>query len=141
MRDVVTWESIVGNDFLDRFKEIALAEYWTSVKDIPFDTLYKKFSDMEIEKYREKRRMMRYHGWRKSFLNKQNEIRFGTMYNPQESNYINLADYIDKRRADEALAIADDYYRQQDLDKQVSKMARHFRIDKDDVFVTEEGAI
>lgn len=137
MREMVTWESIVGKDFLPLFTQIATAEYWATVKDLPIKTVYDRFSDEDVQKYRDKRAQMRAHGWSKSFLSRRNELKFGIMLRQGEApeiTYITLSDFISKRQADNLQRYADEWDDKQDA---IRKVARHFHIDED--FVREEA--
>ena len=143
MRDMVTWETIVGREFMETFIKIATAEYWSSRKEIPIGPVFGKFADEDVEKYREKRKEMRRHGWRASFLNRKNELRFGMMLrqgeDPREVRLISLSEFISRRQADELLRYADEWDDEQDPVGQVTRnMGRKtYAVRHDTEFVKE----
>jgi hypothetical protein len=144
IRDVVTWESIVGKDFMETFKQVAIAEYWAGVKDLPINTVYGRFSDADIDLYHEKRRVMLHHGWRQSYLvgRDKKTLKFMVVYDPKTSRYITLYEYISKRQAEHLAAYADEWDANQEriikqTTRDIGKKAYHVR--QDEVFVTEES--
>jgi hypothetical protein len=142
-RDVVTWESIVGKDFLPVFCKIAEGEYWAGAKDLPIGTVYSRFADTEIELYHEKRAEMRRHGWRWSYLvghGDKKTLKFATHFDPKTSRYITLSEYISKRQADELAAYADEWDASQEraIKQTTREIGRKtYQVRRDDVFVAE----
>lgn len=145
LREIVTWESIVGRDFLPVFCKIAEGEYWAVVKDLPINTVYSRFSDTDIELYHQKRAEMRRHGWRWSYLvgrGDKKTLKFMVQFDPKTSKYITLAEYINKRQAEHLAAYADEWDANQEriikqTTRDIGKKAYHVR--QDEVFVTEES--
>ncbi len=140
MRDIVTWESIVGKDFLDTFTQIATAEYWSGVKELPIKTAYDRYSDKDIETYHDKRSLMRYHGWRQAYLTKKGTLKFMVIYDPKDANYITLSEHIGKRQADELAAYADEWDAGQTVKETTRAIGKKtYRVQHDKEFVPEEA--
>lgn len=144
MREVVMWQSIVGKDFIETFTKIATGEYWASVKDLPIKTVYDRFADLEVEKYREKRKEMRQHGWRAAFLRRDKSLNFGLTLrqgeDPREISFISLSDHISRRQADALQRYADEWDDERDIIDQVTRsMGRKtYAVRHDTEFVKEE---
>jgi len=133
MKDVVFWKDVVGKEFLDRFIEIATAEYYTAIKDIPFATLYKKYNETEMENYHRKRALMRSHGWFQSYLSRSDELKFMSIYPIKERHYVSVSQYLAGKQADRIAADEEEYYRGQEA---LKKMIPYAHVE-DEEFVPE----
>jgi hypothetical protein len=95
---IVRWTEIVGKDFIDVFKKIVMAEIYMG--NISIDDIIKKFGNDEWNKYKIKRDIMRECGWYISFYKKSGELDFGSIYPPEEREYISMNEYIEGKRAE-----------------------------------------
>lgn len=131
--NVVHWSNVVKADFLDRFKEIAKAEYFAGLKDLSTDTLHKKFGE-DMEEYAKYRAFLRSHGWFKSYLDN-GELHFTSIY-PIDRKYISLSQYLTARDAQRMADDEEEYYSVKDAVKTAMPKPRK-DIDGDDDFVPE----
>jgi len=133
--NVVKWENVVKADFLDKFKEIAKAEYFANLKDWSMETLYKKYGE-DMDEYGKYRSFLRSHGWYKSYL-EQGELKFMSLYPIEDRNYISLSQYLTARDADRIANDEQEYYSVKDAVRMAMPKPRK-DIDGDE-FVPEEG--
>jgi hypothetical protein len=93
----VTWQSIVGKEFMETFLTLACIDTGSSMENcVSWDILRKTFDKDEIAQYREKRSQIRQHGWYRCFTTSTGRIGFMTMHDPNHTRFVSLRNYLKK---------------------------------------------
>lgn len=142
---VVHWKDIVGKDFMKKFIDMVKAEQYLTHKNLSWNTMADKFGLDDLQKYTEKRSIMRRHGWFEAYL-EDGEIMFMSIYPVGERNYISLAQYLNAREAERIAQDEEEYYSTKGtvykVGKEMSKPKPRKDIDgDDDTFVVEGSSV
>lgn len=119
MRDVVFWKDIVGKSFISQFESIAKAEYFAGKNETPMSKVVEKVNAEDYQMYRDKRELMRSHGWFQSYLSRTGELKFMSIYPIKERHYVSVSQYLAGKQADRIAADEEEYYRGQEALKKM----------------------